>query len=81
MKKQYISKYLKPLSLCAVVLISSCKQEQKKDDLTMQTDNLLLQEWTGSYQGVPAFDKMNVADVKPAMEKAMELKDYLHNYV
>ena len=38
------------------------------------TDNILLQEWEGPYQGVPAFDKMNVADVKEAVEKGMELQ-------
>ena len=72
MKKQYISKYLKPLSLCAVVVLFNCKQEQKSDEVVM-SDNILLQEWTGPYQGVPAFDKMTVADVKTAMEEAMEL--------
>ena len=33
--------------------------------------NVLLAEWTGPYQGVPAFDKMNVADLQPAVETAM----------
>ncbi|HSP12897.1 MAG TPA: M3 family metallopeptidase [Salegentibacter sp.] len=35
-------------------------------------DNILLAEWEGPYSGVPAFDKMEVDLVKPAMEKAME---------
>ena len=35
--------------------------------------NKLLKPWTGPYMGTPAFDKMQVADVKPAMLKAMEL--------
>ena len=35
--------------------------------------NTLLKTWEGPYQGTPAFDKMAVADVKPAMLKAMEL--------
>ncbi len=39
----------------------------------MEGDNLLLAEWTGPYGGVPDFDKMNLADVKPALEKGMEL--------
>lgn len=38
-----------------------------------EMENLLLAEWQGPYQGVPAFDKMEVDLVKPAMEKAMEL--------
>ena len=37
-------------------------------------DNILLQEWTGPYGGVPAFDKMKIEDVKPAMLLGIELK-------
>ncbi len=33
--------------------------------------NVLLEKWSGPYGGVPAFDKVRVADFKPAMEKAM----------
>ncbi|WP_372917991.1 M3 family metallopeptidase, partial [Salegentibacter sp.] len=33
----------------------------------------LLAEWEGPYAGVPAFDKMEVDLVKPALEKAMEM--------
>ncbi|SDZ84896.1 M3 family metallopeptidase [Microbulbifer marinus] len=33
--------------------------------------NILLAEWTGPYGGVPAFDKMRVEDLKPALEAAM----------
>lgn len=45
----------------------------KKTDEKMYGENLLLAEWTGPYGGVPAFDKVNLADVKPALEKGMEL--------
>ncbi|WP_372626522.1 M3 family metallopeptidase [Arsukibacterium sp.] len=37
---------------------------------TNQT-NPLLQQWTGPYQGVPAFDQMQLADLKPALEQGM----------
>ena len=33
----------------------------------------MLKPWEGAYQGIPAFDRVKVADVKPAMLKAMEL--------
>ena len=33
--------------------------------------NPLLEKWTGPYGGVPPFDKVKVADFKPAMEAAM----------
>ena len=34
--------------------------------------NVLLAEWTGPYGGLPPFDKMNIADLKPAMSTAIE---------
>ena len=33
---------------------------------------VLLAEWTGPYGGVPAFDKMDLDDLKPALETGME---------
>ncbi len=36
--------------------------------------NVLLAEWTGPYGGVPAFDKMKLADLRPALAQAMELR-------
>ena len=40
---------------------------------TMTFMNPMLKPWEGAYQGIPAFDRVEVADVKPAMLKAMEL--------
>ncbi len=67
------SRILKAAVLGSIILFSSCKEEPKIEDQLM-TDNILLHEWEGPYQGVPAFDKMNVADVKEAVEKGMELQ-------
>jgi peptidyl-dipeptidase Dcp len=67
-----ISKSLKTALLGGIILFASCKEESKTPEKLM-TDNVLLQEWTGPFEGVPAFDKMNVADVKEAVEKGMEL--------
>lgn len=36
------------------------------------TNNALLKEWEGPFNGVPAFDKMNIGDLQEAMEYAME---------
>lgn len=36
--------------------------------------NALLAEWTGPYGGVPDFDKMDLADLRPALAQAMELR-------
>ncbi|MCQ3829703.1 M3 family metallopeptidase [Microbulbifer elongatus] len=35
------------------------------------SNNSLLAEWTGPYGGVPAFDKMKIEDLKPALEYGM----------
>ncbi|MGC1471036.1 MAG: M3 family metallopeptidase [Psychroserpens sp.] len=52
----------------------SCKEEPKqKETITMNFENTLLKDWSGPYEGVPAFDKMNVNDIKEAMETGMAL--------
>lgn len=53
-----------------LMILASCKQEKKE----LIHDNILLKEWTGPYGGVPAFDQINIKDIKPAMLKGMELK-------
>ncbi|ARV10593.1 peptidase M3 [Winogradskyella sp. PC-19] len=68
-----ISKSIKTIAICSIVLVSSCKEETSQNENQMTENNILLQEWEGDYQGVPAFDKMNVADVKDAVEKGMAL--------
>lgn len=64
--------FIKPLIFCALLSVIGCKDDVKKDT-TVMSDNILLKEWTGPYEGVPAFDKMNVEDVKEAVEVGMEL--------
>ena len=74
MTKLIKSSPIKTLGLCALIAFStSCKEKEEEKDTAMKYDNVLLQEWTGPYEGVPAFDKMKVSDVKEAMEKGMEL--------
>ncbi|PIA79469.1 peptidase M3 [Gaetbulibacter sp. 4G1] len=67
---------IKPLVFCVLLSVISCKDDaktdSKKDTLSMN-DNTLLQEWTGLYKGVPAFDKMKVEDIKEAIEIGMKL--------
>ena len=58
--------------LSVFIIVSACKNNDKKETTNM-TDNILLQEWDGPYSGVPAFDKMNVNDIKEAMRTGMEL--------
>lgn len=54
------------LVLCMGFISISCK------NATSVSENILLQEWTGPYGGVPAFDKMEVADIQSAVEFGME---------
>ncbi|AXT19587.1 M3 family peptidase [Flavobacteriaceae bacterium AU392] len=68
---QLITKKLKYTCLVALVVFTACKDDTKEEKV--MTDNILLQEWTGPYGGIPAFDKMNVADVTGAMEEGMAL--------
>ncbi len=72
----HISTTLKTIALSAIVLFTSCNQKKEtavEDTETKETTNVLLAEWTGPYGGTPAFDKMNLDDLKPALEKGMEL--------
>lgn len=52
--------------LCLAIVSTSCNNS------TANSENTLLQEWTGPYGGVPAFDKMEVADIQSAVEYGME---------
>ncbi|WP_397363195.1 M3 family metallopeptidase [Olleya sp. R77988] len=66
------------LITCALLLIgTSCKKETKTESTKTMSDNLLLQDYTGPYGGVPAFDKMTVDQIEPAVINGMEqgLKD------
>ncbi len=71
----HISTTLKTIALSAIVLFTSCNQKKEtvEGTETKETTNVLLAEWTGPYGGTPAFDKMNLDDLKPALEKGMEL--------
>ena len=62
-----ISKSIKAAVLGSIVLFASCKEDTKKEEKLM-SDNVLIQEWTGPYEGVPAFDKMSVGAIKSAVE-------------
>ncbi len=74
MNKKTIATLISTITIFSMVTtLISCNQTKEKSDI-MTTENVLLQEWTGPYGGVPAFDKMNIADIKPAIEKGMEEK-------
>ncbi|WP_372745491.1 M3 family metallopeptidase [Lutibacter sp.] len=60
-------------ALSFIITVTSCDQK-KQNEKSMENSNVLLSEWTGPYGGTPAFDKMNVKDIKPALEKGMAEK-------
>lgn len=52
---------------CLAGLLAACAQQP-------DPENVLLAGWTGPYGGVPAFDRMELADLEPALEAAMAIK-------
>ena len=73
------------LSSVAIVALSACSENpadetqvakpamEAKTAVKTQQQNPLLAEYVGLYGGVPAFDKMDLADLTPALEKGMAL--------
>ena len=60
------------ISLLAFGLACSQPADESADSgTTAGTDNILLAEWVGPYGGVPAFDKMDLVALKPALEAGM----------
>ncbi len=60
-------KLFRTAGLCSAALIALAA-------CTMQEEtNLLLQEWTGPFGGVPPFDQVEVDDFKPALEQGIAL--------
>lgn len=65
MPKMKTSNTYTPLLIFLGLVVLSCTTDWNL--------NKLLKTWTGPYMGIPAFDKIKVVDIKPAMLKAMEL--------
>ena len=57
-----------------VTMLISCKTDKTEENMQEEerTENVFLTEWKGEYNGVPAFDKMELSQLKPAIQKAME---------
>lgn len=49
----------------------STEDESPAETVSSNAENILLSEWEGPYGGVPAFDQMNLEDLKPAIEAGM----------
>ncbi|WP_444922548.1 M3 family metallopeptidase [Microbulbifer sp. CnH-101-G] len=57
----------------AEVAKDTVKAEESMAVTPEHASNMLLAEWTGPFGGVPAFDKMKLEDLKPAIEKGIEI--------
>ena len=62
---------LASLGACSDSSTPAADSAANKDAATADTANVLLAPWTGPYGGVPAFDKMDLTQLKPALESAM----------
>ena len=58
---------LRTMILALIIGVAGCSPDARQD-------NALLDPWTGPYGGVPAFDRMELSDLKPALEAAMTAK-------
>jgi peptidyl-dipeptidase Dcp len=56
----------------ATVLVAACGQSMDEGAMDAK-DNVLLAEWMGPHGGVPAFDKMDLTALKPALEAGMAM--------
>jgi len=57
-------------AVCLAAIAVACTEQST--DMTKDADsNVLLAEWTGPYGGVPAFDRMDLEALKPALEVGM----------
>ncbi len=59
--------------VAAVVSCGERSTEMTDSTATAGTDSVLLAEWVGPYGGVPAFDQVDLADMKPALEAGMAM--------
>jgi peptidyl-dipeptidase Dcp len=55
----------------AFIIVMTIQQSEATRAGAQSTGNALTEKWTGPYGGVPAFDKVKIADLKPALESAM----------
>ncbi|QWG06818.1 M3 family metallopeptidase [Flammeovirga kamogawensis] len=64
---------MKSFSISTIIVGLSCLLFSCSSNNMTESNNPLLQEWTGPYGGVPAFDKMHLSDLKGAVEDGMEM--------
>ncbi len=58
-------------TLLPLFLLAACQSGPTVDSAAAHPDHPLLAPWTGPYGGVPAFDRMDLAALRPAIEAGM----------
>jgi len=66
-KRRHVAACVLSVVLAATAFMTTFNSE----NVSAQTTNLLTAAWAGPYGGVPAFDKVRVSDLEPALEAAM----------
>ncbi len=59
------------IALACAPIVTTTRTSPPADVVAPASANPLLREWTGPYGGVPPFDRITIADFKPALETAM----------
>jgi peptidyl-dipeptidase Dcp len=62
---------LAAFAIAGSIFFMSYNSSSAMADIEATVVNPLTEKWTGPFGGVPAFDKVKVADFKPALESAM----------
>jgi peptidyl-dipeptidase Dcp len=68
------AQFLRVLTVAVAVSAAACIEPSMMapdTGTTTDTDNALLADWTGPFGGIPAFDKMDLDALKPALEAGM----------
>jgi len=67
--------FLITLTLAPVLGLSGCSRspEPEQPGQIADQENVLLEPWTGPYGGVPAFDRMELDQLEPALEATMAI--------
>jgi len=64
------------VTIALMASLSGCSQSSNSNDTSTQaesakTTNTVLAKWTGPFEGVPAFDRVKLEDLAPALDIAM----------
>jgi len=63
------------IGIAALILFSACQDQPEKQTANIQeSQNMpqMLEKWDGPFEGIPAFDQMEVGMIKPAITQGMK---------